>query len=124
MLYNAITEASIRELVDSFYARVREDAVLSPVFERMLTGKWHTHMPRMYAFWTKVLLGTGEFQGNVFSKHMALEGIEREHFIRWLALFRTAAVEVFGIHDADAAMEIADRIATSLQLGYFGERVI
>jgi hemoglobin len=117
----AITPSSIVQLVDTFYARVREDAVLGPVFEEKLAGHWHEHMPRMYAFWTKVLLETGEFQGNVFGKHMALNGIAREHFVRWLTLFRMTALEVFGPDHADEAILVANRIASSLQLGFFGE---
>lgn len=117
----AITESSIILLVDTFYARVREDAVLSPVFDAKLAGRWHEHMPRMYAFWTKVLLGTGEFQGNVFGKHMALSGIDTEHFTRWLTLFRRTAIDVFGVDGATEAMEVAQRIASSLQLGFFGD---
>jgi truncated hemoglobin YjbI len=117
----AITESSIVRLVDAFYARVRDDAVLSPVFEAKLAGRWHEHMPRMYAFWTKVLLGTGEFQGNVFGKHMALSGIETEHFVRWLTLFRLTAIDVFGIDGATDALAVAQRIASSLQLGFFGD---
>lgn len=123
MFQDAVTETSIRELVYRFYARVREDEVLSPVFEKTLAGKWDAHMPRMVAFWTKILLGTGDFQGNVFGKHMVLDGIDKEHFVHWLALFRTTAIEVFGLEHADAVIAVADRIATSLQLGYFGERV-
>jgi hemoglobin len=117
----AITESSIIRLVDTFYARVREDAVLGPVFEAKLAGKWQEHMPRMYAFWTKVLLDTGEFQGNVFGKHMALSGIETEHFVHWLTLFRMTAFEVFGTDGAAPAILVAERIASSLQLGFFSE---
>jgi truncated hemoglobin YjbI len=116
-----ITASSIVQLVDTFYARVREDAVLGPVFEEKLAGHWHEHMPRMYAFWTKVLLDTGEFQGNVFGKHMALSGIEREHFVHWLTLFKMTAIEVFGVEHADPAIVVANRIASSLQLGFFGD---
>ena len=118
---HAVTESSIIRLVDTFYARVREDAVLSPVFEGKLAGRWQEHMPRMYAFWTKVLLDTGEFQGNVFGKHMALGGIEKEHFVRWLTLFKLTAIEVFGADEAAPALQVAERIAASLQLGFFGE---
>jgi len=117
----SITEASIQQMVDRFYARVREDAVLSPIFESRLAGKWDEHMPRMYAFWTKILLGSGDFQSNVFGKHMALAGIEREHFVHWLTLFKLTAIEVFGIDDAQIPIQVAERIAGSLQLGYFGE---
>lgn len=121
---SSITEASIPVMVDTFYARVREDPVLSLVFESRLAGRWDQHMPRMYAFWTKVLLGTGEFDGNVFGKHMALSGISKEHFVRWLALFRMTAIEVFGIDDAAAPILVAERIAGSLQLGFFGEILV
>ena len=117
----SITESSIPLMVDKFYARVREDAVLSPIFESKLAGKWDEHMPRMYAFWTKILLGGGNFQSNVFGKHMALTGIQREHFIRWLTLFRMTAIEVFGVDDGQIPIQVAERIASSLQLGYFGE---
>ena len=116
-----ITPSTIVQLVDTFYSRVREDPVLGPVFEEKLAGHWHEHMPRMYAFWTKVLLDTGEFQGNVFGKHMALGGIGREHFVRWLTLFRMTAIEVFGTEDCAEAVVVANRIASSLQLGFFGE---
>lgn len=121
MTLSSITETSIRKMVDTFYARVREDAVLSPIFENRLAGKWDEHMPRMYAFWTKVLLDTGEFQSNVFGKHMALSGITKEHFVRWLALFKLTAIEVFGIDEAGIPIQVAERIASSLQLGFFGE---
>ena len=118
---SAITPSTVVQLVDTFYARVREDAVLGPVFEARLAGHWQEHMPRMYAFWTKVLLDTGEFQGNVFGKHMALSGIGKEHFVRWLTLFKMTAIEVFGVDDAGEAVLVANRIASSLQLGFFGE---
>jgi len=121
MVPSSITELSIRQLVDTFYARVRTDAVLSPVFEEKLAGRWDVHMLRMYAFWTKVLLGTGEFQSNVFGKHMVLTGIEKQHFVRWLALFKMTAIEIFGVKDADVALQVAERIAASLQLGYSAE---
>lgn len=121
MAPGCITESSIRQMVDTFYARVREDAVLSPVFESRLAGRWAEHMPRMVAFWTKVLLGSGDFQSNVFGKHMVLTGIEKEHFVRWLGLFRMTAIAVFGAEEAAMPIQVAERIAASLQLGYFGE---
>ena len=124
MAHSSITEASIRTMVDRFYERVRDDEVLGPVFERQLAGKWDEHMPRMYAFWTKVLLGTGSFQGNVFGTHMALSGIEKEHFIHWLGLFRLTVHEIFDAEDTTDVIEVAERIAGSLQLGYFGELVV
>ncbi|QDZ26742.1 group III truncated hemoglobin [Noviherbaspirillum sp. UKPF54] len=125
---SALSEASIRVMVDRFYAAVRKDEVLGPVFEHALHGQWEEHMPRMYAFWSTVLLGSGSFQGNVYGKHMALSGITKEHFVRWLALFKETVERLLveGLFAPDAAREallVADRIAGSLQYGFFGKRL-
>jgi hemoglobin len=116
-----ITEASIRTMVERFYAQVRHDEVLSGVFNASLDGRWDPHLDRMVAFWTKVLMGTGDFQSDVFGKHMALQGIEQKHFSRWLTLFRQTVDDIFSEDDAQIVMEVADRIARSLRYGYFRE---
>lgn len=121
-LENTITEASIRLMVDTFYDGVRKDEVLGPVFDKVLHGRWDAHMPRMYDFWSTVLLGSGRFSGNVFGKHMALSGISKEHFVRWLGLFNATLSGIYDEETAASIMEIAGRIAESLQLGFFGER--
>ena len=118
---SSITTPLLHRFVDTFYARVRADAILAPVFEEKLAGKWDHHLTRIYGFWTKVLLGTGDFHGNVFSKHMALTGIEKQHFVRWLALFNMTAVEIFGVEEAAIAMRVAGRMAAGIQMGYFAE---
>jgi hypothetical protein len=41
--------------------------------------------------------------------------------VRWLTLFRMTAIEVFGVEGANEAILVANRIASSLQLGFFGE---
>lgn len=120
---NAVSEASIKVMVDSFYAEVRKDEVLGPVFEHALHGQWDAHMPRMYAFWSTVLLGSGSFQGNVYGKHMALSGITKEHFVRWLALFKETVNQLWAPEAAQEAVLVADRIAGSLQYGFFGQRL-
>lgn len=116
-----MTEASIATMVDNFYAHVRNDVLLAPIFEQHLAGKWQTHMPRMVAFWTKILLGSGQFDGNVFGKHMALEGVTPEHFVHWLGLFRLTVTALFEPEEAAKAVVVAERIAGSLRYGFFGD---
>jgi hemoglobin len=122
--FDVITEESIRILVDTFYDGVRKDDILGPVFEQALHGRWAEHLPRMVDFWSTILLGSGRFQGNVFGKHMALSGIAPQHFVRWLSLFKATATRLYEPQAANEILEIADRIAGSLQLGYFGERPV
>lgn len=123
-LEGKITEEAIRQLVDTFYDAVQQDEILAPVFDKALHGDWAGHLPRMYDFWSTVLLGTRRFQSNVFGKHMALTGITHEHFMRWLSLFKSTVTQLFEGETAEEILLIADRIAGSLQLGYFGERQV
>ncbi len=124
MKFDTITEDSIRQMVYGFYDDVRTDAVLGPVFEQVLHDKWDEHMPRMVNFWATILLGVPRFSGNVFGKHMALSGIAPEHFTRWLSLFKKTVMRLYEEDTAAEILEIADSIAGSLQLGYFGERPV
>lgn len=116
-----LNRESITALVHSFYDDVRADPVLAPVFNAAIGAHWATHLGRMVDFWCTTMLKTAQFQGNVFGKHMALGGIEPDHFRRWLALFEASAARLF---DAALAAEftlVARRIAASLQFGYFGK---
>jgi len=65
---------SITQLVHGFYDDVRQDPLLGPVFEKALHGQWDAHLQRLVDFWSTVALGTRSFKGDVFGKHMALEG--------------------------------------------------
>jgi hemoglobin len=121
---NTITEANIRRMVDTFYGSVRRDDVLGPVFEKALSHDWDAHLARMVDFWSTVLLGTHNFQSNVFGKHMALQGIEKEHFVHWLGLFGDTVRALYAPAQAEEILLIADRIAGSLQLGYFGKKLV
>ncbi|MQQ99283.1 group III truncated hemoglobin [Glaciimonas soli] len=119
-----INEASIKLLVENFYAEVRQDPVLSIVFANHIQGDWTSHLERMVKFWCSVVLGTGGFQGNVYGKHMAMSGIEPEHFARWLNHFELTTGRMFEAEQAAQFNIVAHRIGSSLQLGFFGEVVV
>ena len=50
-----ITEDDIAKLVPAFYARVRADAVLGPIFNGAIED-WPHHLAKLQAFWSSVLL--------------------------------------------------------------------
>ncbi|HVW51349.1 MAG TPA: group III truncated hemoglobin [Trinickia sp.] len=118
--YPAPTEANIRELVYAFYDRVRADALLGPVFDAVLEGRWDAHLPKMCAFWGSLVLGDKRYRGNVQQAHQPLEGVEPRHFSRWLHLFLDTVSERYEPAAAVRFMEPALRIAQSLQLSRFG----
>ena len=76
----------IRAVVDDFYGRVRQDAMLGPVFEAHIDD-WGPHLNKMYGFWSTVLLGDRQYTGNPFVKHQAVPELSAGHFERWLNLF-------------------------------------
>jgi hemoglobin len=113
-----ITEAMIERLVHGFYAKVRTDALLAPVFEARI-GDWEPHLAQMCAFWSSVALMSGRYHGTPMVKHLPLL-VDAAHFDRWLALFEQAAREICPPQAAAHFVERARRIAASLELGVAG----
>lgn len=114
-----IDEPMIERLVRGFYAKVRKDPLLSPVFEARIRD-WEPHLQRMFAFWSSVALMSGRYHGSPMARHLPLP-IDAAHFDRWLALFHETAREVCP-PDAEAHfVERARRIAESLELGIAGQ---
>src|ERR1041384_1492797 len=114
-----ISEDAIRRLVDRFYAKVRADSELGPIFERAIQGDWQPHLAKMLDFWSSVMLTSGRYKGNPVAIHRRVEGIESKLFERWLALFRETCRELFDESPAEAFQAKAARIAESLKLALF-----
>lgn len=113
-----IDEAMIERLVRCFYARVRDDALLGPIFAARIVD-WEPHLGRMCAFWSSVALMTGCYHGQPMQAHLPLP-IDARHFDRWLSLFEQTAREVCPPPAADHFLDRARRIAESLELGIAG----
>lgn len=113
-----ITEVMIEQLVRAFYAKVRADAVLGPIFEARIRD-WEPHLRQMFAFWSSVALMTGRYHGTPMVKHMRLP-VDAGHFDRWLTLFEETAREVCPPQAVTHFMERARRIASSLEMGVAG----
>ena len=110
-----ISEAMIERLVHGFYAKVRRDPMLAPVFDAKIRD-WEPHLKQMCAFWSSVALMTGRYHGTPMVKHMRLP-VDAAHFDRWLALFEETAGELCPPEAAAHFVERARRIAASLEMG-------
>jgi len=111
-----IPEPAIHALVHAFYARVREDALLAPVFASRIEA-WDPHLDRMTLFWRAVLHGEAVYRpdrGSPRELHRRLDAVTHAHFDRWLELFEQTAFEVFEPGVARAVVERARRIAVPL----------
>ena len=106
-------------LVETFYGRAREDALLGPVFAAMITD-WPHHLRALTGFWAAQLRGRGTYRGHPIAAHRAMAArLKPEMFDRWLALWNTATAEVMGADDAAILQERAARIATVLRAAVF-----
>ena len=112
---SGVDETMIDRLVRTFYARVREDALIGPIFEARISN-WEPHLQRMCAFWSSVILSSGIYHGQPMRLHLPLP-IEAQHFDRWLALFGSTARDLFDVPVAELFIDRARRIALSLELG-------
>ena len=117
-----ISKAYISELVDSFYAEVRHNPEIGPIFQETIGGDWDTHLAKMKQFWASVVLNSGEYSGKPVQAHQALSTrkttpLRQEHFKIWLAIFQRVVTETAPTPAATAFfIDRALRIAQSLQM--------
>ena len=108
------TREDIQKLVNAFYARVKEDDLLAPVFNEVVGVDWATHLPRMYQFWETVLFHTAGYKGNPVLKHVQVAAktpLQEIQFDRWVALWCDTVDGLFEGPRATAAKERAQVMA-------------
>ena len=109
-----IAEGEISSLVERFYAKVRVDPEIGPVFNDVVQN-WDAHLALLKDFWSTVLLTTGRYKGNPLLAHFPLP-IEGEIFFCSLAavLFSETAHEVMPSSQAAIVTRKADLIAMNM----------
>jgi hemoglobin len=112
------SDGQIEDLVTTFYARIRKDPELGPIFERVIGTDWTPHLKTMCDFWSSVMNSSGRYKGRPVPAHIKLTGIEPRHFARWLAMFGETAGALFEPALAQAFVQRAEKIAASLMLGF------
>jgi len=114
-----IDEEGLNRLIPLFYARVREDAMLGPIFDGAVED-WPSHLETLTAFWSSVMLTSGRYKGNPVRAHLAhRNAITPAMFDRWLALWAETTDAHMPPAAATALQAKAARIAESLQLALF-----
>jgi len=105
-----LTPDDIKLLVNTFYNRVRDNALLAPVFNERIKDNWPHHLDKMYRFWQTVLLDEHTYLGSPFPPHARLP-VEHEHFATWLHLFNETVDELFTGLKAEEAKWRAAKMA-------------
>jgi hemoglobin len=121
-IHDIATQEDVVIFVDRFYDLVVRDELLAPIFVDIAAVDFDEHLPKMYSFWSSILLGAGTYHGAPFPVHAALrQHITPGHFERWLQLFEQTIDTHFRGDMAEAAKQRARNIAMVFQakLGMF-----
>ncbi|MDP3238949.1 MAG: group III truncated hemoglobin [Reyranella sp.] len=85
-----VDEEGLARLVDRFYAAVRADALIGPVFNDAIDD-WPHHLDKLAAFWSSLMLTSGRYKGMPMAAHLKHRArITPPMFDRWLVLWREA----------------------------------
>ena len=113
-MHNTVTNESIAELVNAFYMKVRDDRLLGPVFAGAIGNAWGPHLEKMNGFWSSVLLDSRVYKGNPMAIHEQLPSLTRDHFERWLQLWRETAPTICSSELASLFIRKAEMIGGNL----------
>jgi len=114
-----VTRTTIGILVREFYARLRRNERLGPIFAREISGDWEPHLEKMTDFWCSVILKSDDYQGRPVPAHLKMKDVTEQDFDIWLGIFGQTAEELFSQDTAAIFVERAERIAKSLKLAMF-----
>ncbi len=109
----------IELLINSFYDKVKQDAIIGSFFTEVVQVNWEKHLPVMYNFWENIVFQTGSYNGNPMDKHLELNKkslITKEHFQRWILLFNETVDELFKGEIAELIKQRALSISTVMQI--------
>lgn len=84
----------IQLLVNTFYASVRSNDLLGPIFNERIGDRWSEHLEKMYRFWQTVLLQDHSYFGSPFPPHAKLP-VSQAHFSVWLQLWHQVTDSYF-----------------------------
>ena len=90
----------ISRWVKWFYARVRFDEELEPIF-RAHVPVWSTHLTVLIEFWVRMTGGTSNYSGSLAGSHRPLE-LEPRHFAAWLRWWDRTCDEVLALTPGEA----------------------
>lgn len=113
-------------LVRTFYAKIREDALLGPIFNGIISD-WETHLELLTDFWETNLFYERKYFGNPLHAHVEVDkkignAINELHFGTWLNLWFQTLEEHFEGEVADIAKNRARSMGTFIHLNIFNAR--
>lgn len=102
MKQDILSLEDVKNLVDTFYDKIRKDELLGPIFNERIQDRWPQHLEKMYTFWQTVLLKEHTYFGSPFVPHARLP-VDNVHFTTWIGIFNETVDELFEGNIAEEA---------------------
>jgi hemoglobin len=104
----------ISKLLRHFYADVRQDPLIGPIFNAQIKD-WKHHLEIIGSFWETLLGGPRTYARPMPVKHLPLH-LREEHFERWLFLWQANCRAQLPIDVAQEMIDLAHHIADKLRM--------
>ncbi|MEO2052434.1 MAG: group III truncated hemoglobin [Allomuricauda sp.] len=119
-------KADVAQLVHTFYAKVRKDAVLGPIFNGIIHD-WDAHLDTLTDFWETQLFLKRTYEGNPILAHQKMDDamngtITPEHFGLWMNLWFETLDQLFTGERAWIAKNRAQKMSTMFYIKIFEHR--
>jgi hemoglobin len=112
-----LTDELVARLLAAFYAKVRRDPELAPVFEGIISHGWPAHMKRIESFWrTALRLSRGYHGPDFMPAHLKHSAIRAEQVDRWLVLFAETVDEIAPPSLRARFLHVAQAMAENLRI--------
>lgn len=117
-LESGVTKQLVRDVIRTFYGKIRNDVVLGPLFVSAIGTEWDTHIERIVRFWLTATRLERSYNGREFMRaHLKHQSIRLEHISRWLSIFQNTLAEHCSAAQLEALLDIALRMADNIALG-------
>ncbi len=118
------SQEDIMPVLSRFYARVRHDPDLGPVFNAIVED-WTEHLQRLEDFWSSLMLTSGRYKGNPVAMHVIhAHQIQPHMFARWLELWEETTNDMVPVDVAREMQTKAARIADRLNRAMHGPEAV
>ncbi|HYG23127.1 MAG TPA: group III truncated hemoglobin [Verrucomicrobiae bacterium] len=102
----------ILKLITGFYADVRQDAVIGPIFNTHIPD-WPAHLEKIADFWALQAGGPSRYRGGFGAAHLPLN-LKPEHFEHWLRLWEFNNARSLPPWEAEQMNQLAHAFARRL----------
>lgn len=116
MLRDITSEEDVKLFSDEFYKKLLADDRINHHFKDL---NLEEHLPKIYAFWNMILLGSNTYKRNMMEAHQQLD-LKKEDFPVWLRHFEATLREHFEGEKTDEAISRANTIAMTMRYKLLG----